>query len=44
MPKWAYEDMSSMQDYHWPGNIRELKTKLSAACYWANRLRIIGGN
>ncbi|EGQ7644242.1 sigma-54-dependent Fis family transcriptional regulator [Vibrio cholerae] len=25
MPKWAYEDISSMQDYDWPGNIRELK-------------------
>ncbi|MGL4225389.1 MAG: sigma-54-dependent transcriptional regulator [Vibrio sp.] len=25
MPKWAYEDISSMQDYAWPGNVRELK-------------------
>ncbi len=24
-PKWAHEDISAMNDYDWPGNIRELK-------------------
>ncbi|WP_422640816.1 sigma 54-interacting transcriptional regulator [Vibrio aestuarianus] len=24
-PKWAHEDTSAIQDYDWPGNIRELK-------------------
>jgi DNA-binding NtrC family response regulator len=27
-PKWAHEDMHSMQDYDWPGNVRELKNLL----------------
>ena len=27
-PKWAHEDMYSMQDYDWPGNVRELKNML----------------
>lgn len=25
LPKWAHEDVSAIQDYDWPGNIRELK-------------------
>ncbi|MDW6017024.1 sigma-54 dependent transcriptional regulator [Vibrio plantisponsor] len=25
VPKWAHEDVSAMNDYDWPGNIRELK-------------------
>ncbi|NIY93151.1 sigma-54-dependent transcriptional regulator [Vibrio diazotrophicus] len=25
VPKWAHEDISAMNDYDWPGNIRELK-------------------
>jgi DNA-binding NtrC family response regulator len=24
-PKWAHEDISALNDYDWPGNIRELK-------------------
>ncbi|MGC9458506.1 sigma-54-dependent transcriptional regulator [Vibrio genomosp. F10] len=24
-PNWAYEDISALNDYNWPGNIRELK-------------------
>jgi len=25
MPKWAHEDVTAMNEYNWPGNIRELK-------------------
>ncbi len=25
LPKWAHEDVAAMNDYDWPGNIRELK-------------------
>ncbi len=27
-PKWAHQDHQAMHDYHWPGNIRELKNVL----------------
>ncbi|MCJ2376563.1 sigma-54 dependent transcriptional regulator [Vibrio sp. ZSDZ34] len=27
-PKWAHEDIQAVQDYDWPGNIRELKNMI----------------